>query len=178
MALYAWASDHIPRKPKYVRIVFPLVILVLSDWSISFSCVSIYPAALLMMLYHLRGIRNAAWVELLTASLLGGLLCWKVTDAWPLLPGSMLLCATLLLFPVTIICRNGKDRFLAFALSGLFFELFFCLREYLLFSYCMVRLGSRDALSLDTAALCLYGFLSRVFQYKTRKRDPAVSILN
>ena len=118
------------------------------------------------------------WEETLTASLIGGLLCWKAADLWPLFPGIIPLGGALLLLPIMLLCREGKDGLLSCVLGSLFFELFFCLKEYLLFSYCVVRLGSRDALSLGTVALCLYVLTERIRCFARARRKHAISISN
>ena len=140
--------------------LFPLIVLALSEWELNYGWARIYPAALLLPLpLHFR---KSSWAEVMIASILGGLLCWKTSDAWPLFGGSTALQATLLIALAVLLCRGRKDRLLACAMGSLFFELFFCLREHMLFSYCVIRLGSRDALSLSTASICLYAVLEQV----------------
>ena len=99
----------------------------------------------------------------MAASIMGGLLCWKVADTWPLFYGSILVCGAMLLIPICFMCRNREDRLLACAVGGLVFELFFCLREYVLFSYCEIRMGSREGLNLSTVTICLYDLLKQTY---------------
>ena len=179
MALYHWAFDERKGEQHVFRLLFPLVILSLSELEVTFQNVRVYPAVLLLpvgLLFNSRGF--VCWEETLTASLIGGLLCWKAADLWPLFPGIIPLCGALLLLPVVLLCREGKDGLLSCALGSLFFELFFCLKEYMLFSYCVLRLGSRDALSLGTVALCLYGLTERIRCFARTMRKHAISISN
>ena len=179
MALFHWAFDERKGKQHVFLFLFPLTILVLSELELPFPDLLIYPSALLLpmgLLLDSRG--SVCWEETLTASLIGGLLCWKAADHLPLFPGIILLGGALLLLPVVLLCREEKDRLLSCALGSLFFELFFCLKEYLLFSYCVVRLGSRDALSLGTVALCLYVLTERIRCFARARRKHAISISN
>ncbi len=178
MALYHWAFDERKGKQHASHLLFSLVILVLSELEVTFQNVRVYPAVLLLIVYLIRKPLLIRWEETLTASLIGGLLCWKAADLWPLFPGIIPLCGALLLLPVMLLCREEKDRLLSCALGSLFFELFFCLKEYLLFSYCVVRLGSRDALNLGTVALCLYVLTERIRCFARARRKHAISISN
>ncbi len=179
MALYHWAFNERKGKQHVFRLLFPLVILAISELDLSLGNVWVYPAALLLpvgFLFDNRG--SVCWEEALTASLIDGILCWKAADHWPLFPGIIPLCGALMLLLVILMCREEKDRLLSCALGSLFFELFFCLKEYLLFSYCVVRLGSRDSLSLGASALCLYGLTERIRCFARARRKHAISISN
>ncbi len=176
MALYAWAFDRTKTKRRRLFVLLPLAILAVSEWELVYARVWLYPSALLLPLLFLWGrVRIVNWAEVLTASLLGGLVCWKTADTWPLFTGLTLVCAILLLIPVMFLCRDREDRLLACCLGSLFFELFFCLREYLLFSFCVIRLYSRDALSLGTAAICLYFLLEQAHDSVLVKLRHALS---
>lgn len=177
--LYAWAFEETRSRRHWLRILFPLAVLLLSGWELQFTRISIYPAAMLLPVrYAVRKVPAAAWTEVLCAAILGGLLCWKAADAWPLLPGLGVLCGALMMIPVCLLCRGREDRFLACALGGLCFELFFCIKEYLLFSYAIVRLGSREGLSVASAALCCLGLLEQGRQtlISMRKRSFSMRI--
>ncbi len=179
MALYAWAFDTAEQKGHYYRLLLPLVVLAVSEWELTYTHLWLYPAALLLpVLFLWRKPQTIAWDEVLTAALFGGLLCWKIGELWPLLPALMHLSVALILVPVCLLCRNRKDRLLACALSGLFYELFFCLREYMLFSFCVIRFGSRQALSLSTAAICADLLLEQVRLCLLARRNHTVSIGN
>ena len=179
MALYAWAFDTHKGKGHWLRLLLPLVFLSISEWELTYTRLWLYPAALLMpVLFLWRKPQMVAWTEVLTAALFGGLLYWKIGELWPLFPALMHLSVTLILVPVCLLCRNREDRLLACALSGLFYELFFCLREYMLFSFCVIRLGSREALSLSTAAICADLFLEQVRLCLPARRNHTVSIGN
>lgn len=179
MSLYAWAFERTEMPKRRLRILCPLAILAISEWEVTFTKVGLYPAGLLLVLFFIGlQLRSVCWAEVLTASLLGGLLSWKAADAWPLLPGSPLLCASLLLAPIILLCRSREDRLAACALGSLFFELFFCLREYMLFSFFVGRLGSRDALSLASSAICLYHVFEQVCHGVHRRIKDAISIGN
>lgn len=157
MALHAWSFEQTEGKVRWLRILFPLGVLAISEWELTFTGISIYPSAVLLPVLFLLGrCRAVAWPEVLAAALLGGLLCWKTADAWPLLPGLMVLCGALLMISILLLCCEWEDRRLACALGGLVFELFFCLREYMLFSFCVLRFGSRQSLELSTTAICVY----------------------
>ncbi|MBQ6866931.1 MAG: hypothetical protein IJO15_08845 [Clostridia bacterium] len=73
-------------------ILFSLLSLALSEVEIGGTYLSLYPAALLLPVPFLLSIDKEAWPEVLAAAFFGGMLCWKAADAWPLLPGVMLLC--------------------------------------------------------------------------------------
>ena len=177
MALYGWAFREAEGNRRGRNIVLPLVVLLASGWEVSFSAIRLYPASLLLPLSYLMGKgRSVPWAEVLVSSLLGGLVCWKVADAWPLLPGSAALCAILLLCPIAALCRCREDRLLALTLGSLFFELFFCLREYMLFSFCVLRLGSRDSLTLGALAICFYFIFELTRLLLLSKGKGAISI--
>ena len=156
MALYAWAFEINNKRNNWLRVLFPLAILAVSGWELSFMRVRLYPAAVLMPVISFRwNTRSVAWAEVMTASLVGGLVCWKAADAWPLIPGITSSCAMLLLASVVVICRERRDRLLAAVLGSLFYELFFCLKEYMLFSFCIIRIGSAQSLDLCSTTVCL-----------------------
>ncbi len=168
LSLYAWAFDVSDSRRRWLRVLFPLAVLALSEIELTFTGICIYPASLLVACYLIRDQRTIQWAQMLTASLLGGLACWKAVDLWPLFPGIVPLCAGVLLVPIFILCRGRADRLASCALGGLIFELFFCLKEYLLFSFCILRFGSRDGLSLAAASACLYCLLEQL-QLAARK---------
>lgn len=175
LSLYAWAFDN--ERGRWLRIGTPLFLLFLSEWALSYARIEIYSAALLLpVMYGMGRVRCIAWAEALTASLLGGLICWKVWDAWPLFGGIQLLCGVILLIPALLLCRSREDRLLACTLGSLLFEMFVCLREYMLFSYCVVRLGSKASLSLGAASLCLYALGEQAFDAYVRRKDIPVSL--
>ena len=179
MALYAWAFDRSEAKGRWLRILFPLMILALSELEFTFVRVSLYPAVLILpTICFFEKSRSPDRIGVLTAALLGGFLCWKAADLWPLLPARPLLCASLSALTACSICRSRNERRLACALAGSFYELFFCLREYTLFSFCVIRLGSRDALSLSAAALCLCLLWERLPIVRFSKNKRTVSAGN
>ena len=180
MALYAWAcEENTCGKQRILRGLFPLAILAVSEIELSFRSIQFYPAALLLPLYFLlRSHRSIVWEEVLTAVLLGGFVCWRITDAWPLFGGIIPLCGLLFLIPVKLFCRDRENRFFACALISLVYEWFCCLKEYMLFSYCIIRIGSRDSLSLVTASICIYGLSEQIWKYACTKRKQAISISN
>ena len=157
----------------------PLAVLVVSPWEIAYARIWLYPASMLLFLACLLGSMGAVeWAEVLTASLLGGLLCWKATDIWPLFWGGRMVCVSLMLGPTFLLCRKKEDRVLACAMGSLCFELFFCLEEYMLFSFCVVRLGSRESLSLATACMWLGGILEQIRDWAHSGKNHALSMLN
>lgn len=179
LTLYAWAFDRSKGKGRILRIAAPLLLLLASEWELTFSRIYLYPAALLFpAVFLFDAKRSIAWAEVLTAALLSSLVSWKAADAWPLLPGGRLLCAVLLLIPIMLLCRGKEDRLLACSLAGLLYELFFCLKEYMLFSFCIIRLGSRESLNLSTAALCLYGLMEQTILVAGRGKSIAASTTN
>ena len=178
LALFAWAFEE-PKNGRWLRTISPVIVLLLSEWELSFRRIWIYPAALLLPMLYLPGrVRTVFWAEVLTAALLGGLTCWKMDDTWPLQSISHLMAPMLLLVIAVLLCRDRKDRCLACALGSLLYELFFCLREYMLFSFCITRLGSRESLSLGSAALCLYVAGEQAAQALRRRKSIAVPSLN
>ncbi len=179
MALFAWAGGNGGKKQIIQRILFPLAILSVSEIELSYQNIRVYPAALLLSIgYLIRSHHSIAWEEVTTAALIGAFICWKTADAWPLLPGILLLCGALLLVPIALLCHDREERFFAIALGTLFYEWFFCLKEYMLFSFCVVRIGSKDSLSLGTAAMCLYGLIEPIWQFAFAGRKHAISISN
>ena len=177
MALYAWAFDPSDQKRNKLRSLLPLAILAVSEAELSFTRISLYPAGMALPILFLMGKTNRiAWAEVLTASLLGGLLCWKAADTWPLHAMQLPLCSALLLIIILLLCRRREDRLLSCAIAGMFFELFFCLREYMLFSFCVMRVGSRDGLCLSTSGVCLLYALEQVRLSWLSKQRQAVSI--
>ena len=163
IALYSWAFEKTDKKNRWSRILLILLVLIVSRWEFVSDRIGAYPAAVLLPLCFIwENRRTAVFIEIVTAALFGGILCWKVMDTWPLFTGKVLLCAGLLLVPVTIICTNRSDKLAACALCGLFYEAFLCCAEYVLFSFCVIRFGSHDALNIGTAAICLYMVLEQV----------------
>ena len=72
LSLYAWAFDE-RKGHRWLRILFPLVILAVSGWDLSFSRLRIYPAALLLIgPFLLRKPSAVAWEEVLTAATAAG----------------------------------------------------------------------------------------------------------
>ncbi len=164
MTLYAWGFETFGRRSRYLHMAFPLLLLAVSGWELSFTRLEVYPAALLLpFAYCLGRVRSVSRAEVLTSSFIGGLICWKIGDRWPLFWGTYPLCSASLLILAAFFCSDREDRFLACAIGSLLFELFFCLREYMLFSFCVVRLGSREALSLSASSICLYTVLEELF---------------
>ena len=179
MALYAWAFDTHKGKGHWLRLLLPLVFLSISEWELTYTRLWLYPAALLMpVLFLRREPQMVAWGEVLTAAFFGGLLCWKIGDFWPLFPALTMLRVALMLVTVCLLCRNREDRLLACTLSGLFCELFFCLSEYMFFSFCVIRLGSREALSLSTTVICTGLLLEQVRLCFSARQNHTVSIGN
>ena len=178
LSLYTWAFDE-RKGHRWLRILFPLLILAVSEWDLSFSRLRIYPAALLLIgPFLLRNPGTVVWEEVLTASFLGGAFAWKAYDSWPLLPGIMPLCALLMLIPILLLCRSREDRLLSCALGGVLYELFICLKEQTLFSYCVIRLGSRDSLSLSTTSLCLYSLIEEAYRMTVKRKNQAIPVSN
>ena len=163
LSLYAWAYDTSEHRRRWLRVLFPLAVLAVSEIELIFPSCSVYPASLLWATcFLMRDPRTVEWAETLTAALTGGLVCWKAADLWPLFSGIIPLCAGFLLVPIALLCRSREDRLLACGLGGLVFELIFCLKEHILFSFCVLRLGSRDGLSLAAGTACLYCLLEQV----------------
>ena len=161
--------------------------LALSEVEAGGTYLSLYPAALLLPVPFLLSMNKEAWPEVLAAAFFGGMLCWKAADAWPLLPGVMLLCGMLLPgvmllcgmllpMPACLLCRGEAETLLSICLGSLCFELFFCLREYVLFSFCVVRLGSREGLSLGALSLLLYQLFAWIYPAVSHGRKDALSM--
>ncbi|MBR0207120.1 MAG: hypothetical protein IJQ45_10315 [Clostridia bacterium] len=179
LSLCAWAFCDKNDGRRWRKILFPLGILAISWWELRFARITVYPAALLLLIPFLPlGRRFAAWAEVLTAALIGGFLSWKAADTWPLFAGMTLLSAVLLYIATIPLCRDGMDRRLACALGGLFYELFFCLKEYTLFAFCVIRLCSRESLSLTAAALCLAAIHEQMRQELNEREKRTVPIGN
>ena len=171
MALYEWAFCGSHMKYRWIWLLLPPAILAVSELELTGMSICVYPAGLLFpLLFLLDGMCAGGPADVLAASILGGMLCWKAADAWPLFPLIQAVCAVLLLGTATLLCRDRAKRSLACALGGLFFELFFCLREYTLFSFCVIRLGSRESLSLGAASVCMYRLLEQV-RFALRQKE-------
>lgn len=179
LSLYAWAFEMPDAKRRWLRVLFPLTVLALSEIELTFTGICIYPASLLLAAcFLIRDQRTIQWTEVLTASLLGGLVSGKAADLWPLFTGVIPLCAGILLILVSILCRNREDRLLSYTLAGIFFELFFCLKEYILFSFCVLRLGSGEGLSLAAASACLYSLTEQIRLAPRRKKSHRIYTSN
>ena len=88
----------------------------------------------------------------------------------------MLLCGMLLPIPACLLCRGEAETLLSICLGSLCFELFFCLREYMLFAFCVVRLGSREGLSVGALSLLLYQLCASIYSALSRCRKDALSM--
>ena len=179
MSLFAWAFEETSGRARWLVILTPLCILALSEAELIFERIRLYPAALLLPLpFVWKRLRSAAWGRVCMAALLGGLLSWKAADVWPLFSGIRPLCAGLLLIPAFLLCREREDRLLACALGSLAYELCFCMREYMLFAFCVLRLGSRDALSLGTAGACVLLIFRPAFFHRFIRKNNVLPIGN
>ncbi len=176
LALLSWAMDGPGSKVHRRMVLFSLLSLSLSEVEAGGTYLSLYPAALLLPVPFLLSMNKEAWPEVLAAAFFGGMLCWKAADAWPLLPGVMLLCGMLLPMPACLLCRGEAETLLSICLGSLCFELFFCLREYVLFSFCVVRLGSREELSLGALSLLLYQLFAWIYPAVSHGRKDALSM--
>ena len=177
MSLYAWAFDDAPRRRIWFQMLFPLALRAVSEIELSYTHIMLYPSALLLPAFLFAGSSHTvSRLDVTTASLIGGFLCWKASDMWPLFSGLPLFCAVLLLIPALLLCREREDRLLACALGGLLYELFFCLKEYMLFSFCVIRLGSGDSLSVSSTAICLYALYEQIRLVLRPKGKGAVFI--
>lgn len=176
LALYEWACNASDTKKHRMNAFLYIFLLTVSELELTFTHVELYPASLLFPFLFVFGRDNpVAWPEVLTAGLLGGMICWKVADIWPLYGGLLFLCAMMLLISAQLICRNREDRLLSCAMGGLVFELFFCIREHMLFSFCVIRLGSRNGLSVTALTLCLYTLLEELSRLLLPKKSYDVS---
>lgn len=141
------------KKRLYYGALF-LLTLMLSFWGeLKWENVTLFPAALLLMIGTAIPVKGH-WERVLLSGLFGGVAAWKLTDWVPLffepaLPGGL----ALILF-VWLYCKGAEERFCACALGGITYELSFCLQEYFLFSYCRVRLGSPNGVSISAMGLC------------------------
>jgi len=177
LALFVWAFGDRERDLSRRMILVSLLSLSLSEVEMEGTGLSVYPAGLVLLVPFLSDVhRRGSWPEVLIAAFFGGLLCWRVADAIPLQPGLLLLCAMLLSAPVCLICRERAEAQLALGLGSLFFELFFCLREYMLFSFCVIRLGSREGLSLASLSMLLFELCSQAYSLLFRRQRGAVFI--
>ena len=179
LSLYAWAFCEAPNGRRRMLTLFPLFLLLVSEAEWTGAYLQLYPAGLLLPgLFLERKRKPIDWPGVLSAAILSGLLGWKLGDAFPLSPLVTPLGALLMLGPIAFLCRQERDRRLAICLAGLAYELFFCLREYVLFSYCLIRLGSRAGLSLSAAALCAYNALSLCANRLAAREKHGMTIRN
>ena len=77
MALYAWGFESPGTRGRYLHMAIPALLLAVSGWELSFLRLEVYPTALLLpAAFCLGRVRTVSWAEVLTAAVVGGLICW------------------------------------------------------------------------------------------------------
>ncbi|MBQ7277987.1 MAG: hypothetical protein IJR17_02115 [Clostridia bacterium] len=172
LALYLWAEGDSRRER--LGGLLPLGVLIISDPSVALGPIILYPAGLLsILLAFLKKPRHLSLSVI--GAVLGGMICWKVADRFPLMPGLLWLCGGVLA-ACCFLCPEPVSKLQCAALGSLLFEVMFCLREYMLFGYCQLRLSSKDSLSAFAASVCLLivvnGLKTLGYNLKILKKQP------
>lgn len=149
------------KRRRYFVTLFLLTLVASAIGKVEGEGSTIFPAALVLLAGSFLTLRSH-WERVLLAGLFGGVAAWKLADLLPLFFEPALLSGLALSLFVLLYCKRIEERFCACALGGIAYELSFCLQEYFLFSYCHLRLGSLEGLSvsamslLTVSAACLF----------------------
>lgn len=132
--------------------LFLLTLVVSAIGEVEGEEITIFPAALVLLAGSLVAM-GKHWERVLLSGLFGGVAAWKIADLFlPFFEPALLSGLALSLF-VILYCKSMEERFCACALGGIAYELSFCLQEYFLFSFCHLRFGSLDGLSVSAMSL-------------------------
>lgn len=95
----------------------------------------------------------------LTAALLGGMVGWKLCDAFPLFPEQGLLIAAPTVLLAALYCRDASAKALAIAAAPFVMLFLRAVGDYLLFKSAVLELGCEDTLAAQAigSALLLVG---------------------
>lgn len=140
------------KRRRYFVTLFLLTLVASAIGKVEGEGSTIFPAALVLLAGSFLTLRSH-WERVLLAGLFGGVAAWKLADLLPLFFEPALLSGLALSLFVLLYCRSMVERFCACALGGIAYELSFCLQEYFLFSYCHLRLGSLEGLSVSAMSL-------------------------
>lgn len=158
------------KRRRYFVTLFLLTLVVSAVGKVEGEGSTIFPAALVLLAGSFLTLRRH-WERVLLAGLFGGVAAWKLADLLPLFFEPALLSGLGLSLFVLLYCRSIEERFSACALGGIAYELSYCLQEYFLFSYCRLRLGSFNGLSISTVGLCV-AIMNCLFSgYLVRKKQ-------
>lgn len=158
------------KRRRYFVTLFLLTLVISAIGKVEGEEITIFPAALVLLVGSFLTLRRH-WERVLLSGLFGGVAAWKIADLFPLLFEPALLSGLVLSLFVLLYCKTMEERFCACALGGIAYELSFCLQEYFLFSYCRLRLGSFNGLSISTAGLCFVIMNSLFSGYLARKKQ-------
>lgn len=145
-----------PKQRRYFATLFLLTLIVSAIGKVKGEGSTIFPAALVLLAGSFLTLRGH-WERVLLSGLFGGVAAWKLADLLPLFFEPALLSGLALSLFVLLYCKRIEERFCACALGGIAYELSFCLQEYFLFSYCHLRLGSLEGLSVSAMSLLTVG---------------------
>lgn len=137
---------------RYFTALFLLTLVVSAIGEVEREGITIFPAALLLLVGSLFAVEKH-WERVLLSGLFGGVAAWKIADLFLSFFEPALLSGLGLSLFVILYCKSVEERFCACALGGIAYELSFCLQEYFLFSYCRLRFGSLDGLSVSAMSL-------------------------
>lgn len=154
----------------YYGVLFLLVLCfsAIGEWAMENA--TLFPAALLLLIGTMAKVRSH-WERILLSSLFGGIAAWKIADLFPLFFEPALLSGLALTVFVMLYCRGMEERFCACALGGLAYEFSFCLQEYFLFTYCKIRFGSLDGLSISAMSLCVVMGVGILHSFRLSKKN-------
>ena len=112
----------------------------------------------------------------LTAAVLGGLIGWKLCDAFPLFsePGMLTALPTAAL--AALYCRDAEAKALAIAAAPFGMLFFQMIGDYMLFQSTVLELGNGDALCAQSAGLLFLltgGLVYSRFRVRSRLRARA-----
>lgn len=159
-----------PKRRRYFATLFLLTLVMSAIGKVEGEEITIFPAALVLLVGSFLTLRRH-WERVLLSGLFGGVAAWKLADLFPLLFEPALLSGLALGLFVLLYCKTAEECFCACALGGIAYELSFCLQEYFLFSYCRLRLGSFNGLSISTVGLCV-AIMNCLFSgYLVRKKQ-------
>lgn len=91
----------------------------------------------------------------LFAAVLGGVIGWKLCDAFPLFPEQGILIAVPTVLLAVIYCRDGSAKALAIAAAPFVMLLLRAVEDGMLFQSTVLELGNADALCAQSAGLAL-----------------------
>lgn len=112
-----------------------------------------YPVQAIFCLLMLMTMTVRHPVGVLLASVLGGLIGWKLNEVAPLFFEPGVLAAVPYVVCALVYCRMHSERVLAVTLAPFVSSLCVSVSDYSLFRYCTIQLGSPDGMVASLSAL-------------------------